>query len=224
MCYSANVSFGSAVLLIATGAATSFGNKSKPQRMIAAVPLLFGLQQAAEGIVWQTIGQEAPSALHQFGVLFFLTFANVIWPSRVPWSFYKIEKNEKRKKILKALGVVGGVVSVLSAVVLFNVEVEAYPAGHSLGYAYHNLKRYWPSGIEILLYLIPTLLPFFISSEQLLRRAGYLVFGSLLLAQIINQETTTSVWCFFAALISLYVALNVVRHKSTQFIDPFTPP
>jgi hypothetical protein len=139
-----------------------------------------------------------------------LTFANVIWPSWIPWSFYKIEKNEKRKKILKWLGVVGNVVSLLAAVVLFNFEVKAYEVGHSLGYTFLNVKRFWPSGIEILLYLTPTLLPFFVTSLQMLKRAGYLVFGSLLLAQLINQETTTSVWCFFAALISLYMAVNVL--------------
>jgi hypothetical protein len=195
---------------MATGAATTFGNTSKPQRMIAVIPLLFGIQQAAEGIVWQTMTHETPGGLHQFGVLFFLTFANVIWPSWVPWSFYKIEKNEKRKRILKILGIIGCVVSLLASAVLLNVEVKAYSVGHSLGYTFLNVKRYWPSGLEILLYLTPTLLPFFVSTVPMIHRAGYLVFGSLLLAQIINQETTTSVWCFFAALISLYVALVVL--------------
>lgn len=210
MCYSANVSYGSAALLIATGVATTLGNSSKPQRMVAAIPLLFGVQQAAEGIIWQTMGQDMTSPLPQFGIILFLMFAYVVWPSWIPWSLYKIEKNEKRKRILKVLGVVGLGVSLISTFVLYSVEVNAYTVGHSLAYAFLNLKRYWPPNIEVPLYLTPTLLPFFISSLRMMKKAGYLVFGSMVIAQIINQETTTSVWCFFAALISLYVALNIL--------------
>lgn len=209
MCFSANVSYASAALLIATGAATTLGS-SKPQKMVAAIPLLFGLQQAAEGIVWQTIGHESASSLHQLGVLMFLTFANVIWPSWLPWSFYKIETNEKRKRILKVLSVVGLGVSLLAGWMLYGANVKAYIDGHSLAYSLSNFKRYWPVNIEFVLYFTPTMLPFFISSLRTVKRAGYLVLGSWALAQVINQETTTSVWCFFAALISLYIAVNVL--------------
>jgi hypothetical protein len=209
MCFSANVSYVSAALLIATGTATTLGS-SKPQKMVAAIPLLFGIQQASEGIVWQTLGQDPPSSWHQLGVLMFLTFANVIWPTWLPWSFYKIEPNEKRKRILRALGVMGLGVSLLAAWMLYTANVTAYVNGHSMGYGLGNFKRYWPSNIEFVLYFSPTMLPFFVSSLRTVKRAGYLVLGSWALAQIINQETTTSVWCFFAALISLYIAVNVL--------------
>lgn len=209
MCFSANVSYASAALLIATGAATTLGS-SKSQKMIAAIPLLFGVQQVAEGIVWQTMGQESASSLHQFGILMFLTFANVIWPGWLPWSLYKVETHEKRKRILKVLGVVGLVVSLLAGWMLFTGNVTVYVDGHSLAYSLRDFKRYWPVNIEFVLYFTPTMLPFFISSLRTVKRAGYLVFGSWALAQVINQETTTSVWCFFAALISLYIAANVL--------------
>jgi len=210
MCFSANVSYGSAALLIATGTVTTLGNRSKQQSMIAAIPFLFGIQQAAEGIVWQTMGQETASSLRQFGSLIFVAIAFVIWPSWLPWSLYQIEKNEKRKRILKIIGVMGVGVSLLAASVLFSVEVKAYPIGHSLGYAFPNMKRSWPANIDFLLYDIPTLLPFFISSLRTVRKAGYLVFGSMVVAQAINKEAAASVWCFFAALISLYISVNIL--------------
>ncbi|MNL31559.1 hypothetical protein D3C87_1533530 [compost metagenome] len=140
----------------------------------------------------------------------FLAFANVIWPSWLPWSFYKIEENEKRKKILKVLGVVGLAVSLLAGWMLYSANVGVYVDGHSLAYTLRNFKRYWPANIEFVLYFTPTVLPFFISSLRTVKMAGYLVLGSWAVAQFINQETTTSVWCFFAALISLYIAVNVL--------------
>jgi uncharacterized protein DUF6629 len=210
MCYSAEVSYGSAALLIATGGVTTLGNHQISRRMVAAVPFLFGLQQIAEGVVWQTMGHAAESSRHHFGVLLFLLFANVVWPSWIPWSFYFIEPSEKRRRVLKGLGLLGLGVSVVAAWVFFTADARAYVAGHSLAYSLDNVKRFWPVNIEIVFYIAPTVAPFFISSLRIVRRAGYLILASLCLAQVINQETTASVWCFFAALISLYIAVYVL--------------
>jgi hypothetical protein len=197
--------------------AATFGNKLKSQRMIAAIPFLFGVQQAAEGMIWQTMGHgEASGPLYSFGVLLYLGFANVIWPSWLPWSIYKLEKNEKRKRILRVLGIVGSCVSVLAAWMLFSVELKAFVSGHSLGYDFVHLKRHWPPNIEFPLYLSATMVPFFVSSLKTVKRAGYLIFASMIIAQFINQETTTSVWCFFAALISFYVAANILWQKKAE--------
>jgi len=216
MCFSAGVSYGSAAVLIATGTATTLGNNSKEQRMIAAMPFFFGIQQAAEGIVWQTMGYEAVSSLHQFGIVLFLSFAFIIWPSWLPWSLYPIEIHKKRKKILKALGFLGIGVSILATTALFYVEPRASVAGHSVAYTFHGMDRHWPANLEALLYFTPTVIPFFVSSLRTVRLAGLLVFGSMLLAKVINRETETSVWCFFAALISFYIAVNVLWLRKGQ--------
>jgi len=215
MCFSANVSYGSAALLIATGVVTTLGNKKKSQRMIAAIPLLFGLQQAAEGIVWQTMGAES-SSLHQFAIWIYLGMANVVWPSWLPWSIYNLEVNLKRKRILKILGIIGTCVSVLAAWMLSSAELKAFISGHSLAYDYVHLKRFLSANFDFPLYLTATIVPFFVSSLQTVKRAGYLFFGSMVIAQFINQETTTSVWCFFAALISLYIAVNILRLRKEE--------
>jgi hypothetical protein len=172
--------------------------------------LIFGVQQAAEGIVWQTLGHASAGFLHQFGSVLFVTVALVIWPSWLPWSLYQIEVNEKRKTILKYIGIMGFGVSCLAASVLYGVEVQAYSIGHSMGYAFLNFNRSWPANLDFLLYDIPTMVPFFVSSLRTVKKAGYLVLGGLLIAQVINREATTSVWCFFAALTSFYIAANIL--------------
>lgn len=210
MCFSENVSYGAAALLITTGAVTTFGNTAREQRMIAAIPFLFGIQQVAEGIVWQTLEMGSFDWLRQFAGALFVSVVFVVWPSWLPWSLYQVEKNEKRKTILKAIGVMGLGVSVLAVSVLTGVDIKAYRIGHSLGYAFLNFKRSWPASFDFLLYDIPTMLPFFVSSLKTVKKAGYLVLGSLIVAQIINREATTSVWCFFAALISFYISVNIL--------------
>ena len=70
MCFSATASFAaSAVLITAGGASLSL---AKPhQRLFAAMPLLFGIQQAIEGLQWLQLDKGESSLLAGYGFLFF---------------------------------------------------------------------------------------------------------------------------------------------------------
>lgn len=218
MCFSAAASFGSGTLLVSIGAVTTMGNHLKSQRMISVVPIFFGVQQLAEGIVWQTMGQNSESFMHQFGILTFLGFALVIWPCWLPWSVFNIEINQKRKKMLKIISFIGLGVSLLAVSVLLSTHPNAYISGHSLAYEFKNLHRTWPANLELVLYVIPTLTPFFISSLHRVNIAGYLVLVGMIITQIVNKEASTSIWCYFAAMISLYIAVNIVYVQEGKIV------
>lgn len=213
MCFSANASYGSAAALIAIGTVTTMGNREKSRVMISLVPFLFGVQQLAEGVIWQTMGQETSWLPRQYAILTFLGFALSVWPCYVPWAIFNVETERKRKNILRILGMLGIFVSLLTGWILISSDLTAYSVGHSLAYKIANVPRHpqWPSNLEFLLYVGPTLLPFFISTLKELKKAGYLIFAAMVIAQIVNQEASASVWCFFAALISLYIAIDVLK-------------
>jgi hypothetical protein len=210
MCYSATASFGSAALLASVGAVTVRYSAPKSYRLFAAIPLLFGVQQAAEGIVWLTIGEQSASALHQMAVLSFLGVAVVIWPSWLPWSVLKIEKDPRRRMILKVLCAMGAFVSALAAISLYTGTTQAFVEGHSLGYTVSNASVYVSPVFHVFVYFAPAVLPLFVSTIDIVRKAGYLILASLLLAAFVKQATLTSVWCFFAAIISLVIATIVI--------------
>lgn len=213
MCFSANASYGSAAVLIAVGTATTLGNRERSRVMISLVPFLFGVQQLAEGIIWQTMGQDVSWLPRQFAILTFLGFALSVWPGYIPWAIYNIETERKRKNILRVLGFIGLFVSLLAGWILLRSDLTAYAVGHSLAYRIINVPRHpqWPSNVEFFLYVGPALLPFFISTLQEIRKAGYLIFAAMVITQIVNQEASASMWCFFAALISLYIAVDVIK-------------
>lgn len=213
MCFSASVSFGSAALLLSVGTLVSVINHSKSYRMLTVFPLFFGLQQALEGLVWVTMGLNSSQPLHQFGILGFLGFALIIWPSWAPWSIFYIEPNKGRKKILYALGVTGLCVSITALWILSKADVKAYSAGYSLGYSISHFQRYWSSNFEFLAYVVPTLIPFFVSSLKPIKTIGCLIFAGMVIAQVMNQEASISVWCFFAALISFYVSIFIYNTR-----------
>ena len=211
MCFSANASYGSAVVLIAVGAVTSLGNLEKSRVMISIVPFLFGVQQLAEGIIWQTMGQNTSWLPRQYAILTFLGFALAVWPSFIPWAIFYVETDIKRKNILRFLGRFGFFVSVLAGWILLTSDLSAYSVGHGLTYRIANFPRHWPAEIEFFLYVVPTMLPFFVSTLQEIKKAGYLTFAAMLITLIVNQEALASVWCFFAALISIYIAVDVIK-------------
>ena len=97
MCFSAGASLGVSVVLAGVGSTSISRNTSPRLRMFAALPLLFGAQQAAEGVVWLTMGDPAQATMHQLGVSAFLGFAFVIWPAYAPMSLYVAERDPRHR-------------------------------------------------------------------------------------------------------------------------------
>ena len=91
MCFSAAASFTLSGVLGVTGAASLARSNAPDMRLFAAIPLLFGLQQFAEGIVWSTMGASTLVPLHESAIVSFLALALVIWPLWAPLSLWMIE-------------------------------------------------------------------------------------------------------------------------------------
>ena len=208
MCFSPAVSFVSGAVLISIGAATLNANYSRPQFMLNSMPLLFGAQQVAEGFVWRELHNSSVVGATP-AVLSFLGFALVIWPAWVPWSVYNIETIFWRKKVLLILGGLGIGVGLSTLWLLLKSGPEAYPEGHSIGYRFSNWVRVLPANFEFASYILTSLFPFFFSSKAWVKTTGTLIFLGMVLAMIVRERAVTSVWCFFAAIVSVYIAWHV---------------
>ena len=81
MCFSAEASFGAAALLVPSGAYCLRSAVRKMPRWLplAAVPLVFGIQQCSEGLVWVGLGRD-DAALTREASLVYLFFALTFWP------------------------------------------------------------------------------------------------------------------------------------------------
>lgn len=88
MCFSAPASFLASVVLCAAGVATCRLARNKRQLLLAAIPLLFGIQQAAEGFVWLSFSYPALEPWRFFFAYLFLFFAFILWPIWVPLAVY----------------------------------------------------------------------------------------------------------------------------------------
>ena len=81
MCFSATASFSAASITAVIGVATLRQVQHPRELPLAAMPLIFAVQQAIEGALWLQLSaarsKEAVAALS----LNFLVFAKVLWPA-----------------------------------------------------------------------------------------------------------------------------------------------
>jgi hypothetical protein len=128
-----------------------------------------------------------------------------------------MEKSKMKKKILSVLLFGGVALSSYYTYCLLSFNITPVIDGFHI--VYHNN---FPESLAIaatIIYVIVTLPPFFISSVKGTQFLGLLMTFSCVVTIIFFRQYLTSVWCFFAALISvvIYWILNDIKK---EFILP----
>ena len=211
MCFSATGSFGVAAVIAGIGAVALTQDKPPSHKMLAAVPLLFAAQQVAEGVVWMTIDHPADARAQGIAVALFLSFALVGWPIWVPISLYAAERNPRRRRVLAVLSWTGVAVGLYATVLLLRGQPTAHVAGHSIAYSYKERGPALVLALYLPGYVLPTVVPFFVSTISRAKIMGAVLVLSLLATFVIERQALTSVWCFFAAILSVLIVLSIGR-------------
>lgn len=203
MCFSAAASFAGSVVISAVGVATVRKVRKPAQRLFAVIPLLFGFQQFVEGVLWVTLGSGGHDWLQNAATYVFLITALVILPVMIPLSMWFMEEVKKRKKILTIFMVTGGLVSLFYAFCLISYNVTPQITGFQIQYIDEFPQPL--AEIASLFYGASIVAPLFVSSVRRMWLMGILVTASWLVTAIFFAGYLTSVWCFFAAFISVAI-------------------
>jgi hypothetical protein len=183
--------------------------------LFASVPMLFAVHQFTEGFVWLGLdGRINPIALEHVTFLFML-YAEALLPLLMPVAVALMEPAGARRKAIIALCSVGGLVWAWNAWGLVFYPNQVVADHHSI--AYHNpLTRSLPmSG----LYIIATCGALVLSTHRVVRMYGVLNVIALILVQLLREYAFASVWCFYAAIMSIIIYWQFRR----QGIDIETP-
>ena len=103
MCFSAGASFGASAILSVIGTAAIMKARTIPQGLFAGIPIIFSIQQLAEGMLWLSLKDPGLATWQPFFTYTFLIFAILFWPVWVPFTIYKLETDTKRRKALRIL-------------------------------------------------------------------------------------------------------------------------
>ena len=209
MCFSATGSFGVAAVIAGIGAVAVAQNKPRSHWMLAVVPLMFAAQQVTEGIVWLTIGDPRYQPANLAAVAMFLLFALVVWPLWVPLSLLKAERKPGRRRALAVLVCCGAAVAIYAAIDLLRGRPTAHVAGHSIAYSYGTHAPALVLALYLPAYVIPSVVPFFVSSVSKAKIMGVILALALAATILLQRQALASVWCFFAAILSVFIVLGI---------------
>ncbi|ADE11461.1 DUF6629 family protein [Sideroxydans lithotrophicus] len=220
MCFSATVSYSAAAVLVPTGlyAVKQARQLQAPYWMWGLVPLFFGLQQACEGRVWQMLDAGDAHAAVPYAIGFHL-FSHWLWLWWFGLGSYVVEPGKIRRRIMGGCTLFGAFAgTVVFAVMLSHPEwMTVAVREHSIAYKFSVPYR---DSIHLpitpaALYALTTLVPLFGSSNKRIIIFGGLVALSSLLTSEIYAYAYISVWCLFAAGLSLYL-VYMIKHLVVQ--------
>jgi len=208
MCFSATVSFTTGTLLLPVSAyalrrASLIDKRYFP---LAAFPLLFGLQQIFEGVVWLGLSGVLPQ-YERAATLGFLFFAFLLWPILVPVAAWRLETDRFRQWLIIILMAMGATLGSLlySPLLLDSSQVVPSIIHHSITYS----SSLFTDGLvsrefNCAAYTLAITAPLLISSLHPIRVYGLLLLISVVVSALFFHYAFTSVWCLFAALLSIY--------------------
>jgi hypothetical protein len=212
MCFSAETSFAAGAILAVAGVVLVKKFYNSKTIFLALIPLFFGIQQFAEGIVWEALKYGTyPNAYNLTAQYIFLFFADMFWPVWIPLAFGLVEKVLWRQIMMGALMLIG-------LLFFFNIghsfivygDVKARILENSIDYGVNPLPYR-------ILYGVITMTPFFLSSIPKMWILGIANTIAFIVADISYNYAFTSVWCGACAIITigLFILLEEEPAKST---------
>jgi hypothetical protein len=220
VCFSPEADFTAGTALAVVGVQTLRQVRAPHELIIGALPLLFGIHQFVEGFVWLGLRGEVSTGLGSTAREAYIVFAHAVLPAIVPLGFALLEPNRRRARWVWPLVFTG---VLLASYLLW--EVTAYPVGaqeqaHCIDYTTHTPNDY----LIAALYVVVTCGPALLSSRRYLRWFGLLSLFGLLATAVVRADELTSLWCLFAAFVSVLVFEHFRRLRAAQAPIPLRAP
>jgi hypothetical protein len=217
MCFSTAASFGAGVLLTGAGILAARKSQKPAQWAFAAIPGIFAVQQFSEGFVWLSLSNESYAPWAQAATFLFLFFAEVLWPAWVPFAMLTLEKDRRRRQILFGLLVLGLLFSIQSLYGLLAYPFSAKISEHHI--QYHLDASFMLTTFAMVVYGLVAVIPTFISSVTRMWLVGLPIAVSFWVAKILYPYYVISIWCYFAAIISVTVVYVLARMLKSNDLE-----
>jgi len=214
MCFSANASFAASTVTGVIGIIAITKTRTTPQLLFATIPLLFSLQQLSEAVVWLSLKHSSLAPWRPLFLYVFLVFATIIWPFMIPLTTRLLEKRSLRKKVLSVLCVLGATASATIIWIMICFPLHVTSVAHHLHYHF-DLPKSLKDLIWIFtsVYLVATIIAPFVSSIKRINWLGVVFLAAYAFTLAAFPSSVVSVWCYFAAVLSILVLWILVGIK-----------
>ncbi len=211
MCFSveADVVAGAALLPVA---AVSLRQVRHPREaLFAALPLVFAVHQLVEAVVWAGAGGDVSPGVTEVAMYGYLAIALPLLPSLVPLAVLLLEPPGRRLRVAPFL-VVGAAVSAYLTFVLVTHDVEVARHPHALDYS-TGLQH---GVVWAVLYVVAVIGPAVLSGYRSIVVFGVANLVGLAVVAWLLRDAFVSVWCVYAAVVSVLVLVHMLRRRRTE--------
>ena len=211
MCFSLQASAIAATSLIVLGSIGIKKHYKNKTVFITAIPLIFGIQQASEAVTWAQIPFKLSATTVTAAAYIFLFFSYFFWPIWIPMALWYAEPNDTRKQLL-LLPLACGIF--IGCTLLYFIATTTVTSTISCAHIMYNVgipEAWYKPGM--LLYVVAIITPWFISTVHRIWLLGVAMALSYVVSMWFYFGAFTSVWCFFAGVLSvlILVILNGVN-------------
>ena len=210
MCFSPEADIVAGVVVSGVGIDALRHVRHTREYPLAALPLLLGAHLLVETYVWWGEMGRASELAAQAATWVYLAFALGVLPVLVPVAILAIEPEERRRRWLMPLAVIGIGVAALYMASLVTGPIGAAVEGCCL--AYDTGPGYHP--VLGALYAVVTCFPMLVSSHRRIVVFGVINLPVAALIGWLLAANLASLWCAWAAVTSVLIASHVRRGAS----------
>ena len=224
MCFNATASFVGAGIVLTAGVGSLALVRDKRQIPFATLPLIFGLHQFMEGVTWLKLDNQARhgevQCLTGYDVHLWVLIAWALFPLIVPWSVWFMERDPRRRKLLLIPSWVGTILFVYMMSQVLQPAIQVSVNGGNLDYV---LPGFSP-GILAYPYVFATCIAPAMSSYRYVVMVGVGNFIAMTIAAWMNVNDYASIWCTFAAFLSIIIFLHFWHERRVEGRTPTGSP
>jgi hypothetical protein len=206
MCFSAEADLVTGIV-VGTVGIDALRHVRKPHQIaLAATPALFAVHEIDESFVWWGLHGQVAWPVEHAAIYIFLAIAFLL-PFWVPFAMLGVETRIERRQWMKVFLVVGALTSVVLLVAVVRGPVGASIDGSHISYT-ADISY---ADILVVLYVVATCGACLVASNRWLVLLGLANLSAVIALGWITFTGFTSLWCAWAALTSVAIAIYLRR-------------
>jgi len=204
VCFSAQADLVAGVVIGAVGVDTLRHVRRRTELPLAALPVVLAAHQLIEVIVWRE--PDVPHSVWRTAVWLYLVIAFGVVPILVPVAVGALEPVANRRRVA-VFTIIATVVAGMLLWAVVRGPIVATVEAHQINYR----VELWQGGVLVALYLLATSGSLLMSSLRYVRIFGAVNFAAAAVLAWLNQSGFISLWCVWAAVTSLGIAIHLRR-------------
>lgn len=223
MCFSpeADAATGIVIGVAAVDSLRSVSNRN--EFPLAALPIVFAGHSVMSAFAWLGIEGAVPQSVGDAAAWMFMLVAFSVLPAWVPWAIWSIEPPGPRRRRIALLALLGTVVCGVFFVRIVSGAGHASDGGNFIRYRVHASDN----DVLAVAYVAATCGAMLLSGERILVIYGVVNAIAVALLAALIAAGFASLWCFWAAITSVLIALYMRRRNAitdTTAIGPTSNP